>query len=413
MLLDICEAHRKRYGCLIRQRRIELGYTQKELIEKMEHGLSLRSYIALENGKVLQDMEIYDRLFALLDLHYNYECNLDSQLESPLQRLFQTWNAYDDNACIACVEELMQMLSSYTKYSWEAVIYDSLTILHEILKQDRLLKQKEYDQLMQFRSLYPEKLQSVFATILYTYQYTLPHDQMQLRMLLVQFPMLAHPDSVKNCITYALHQTNLEHNDLPAWKQLQKFRKREEHSGNWTALFDLYHWLCLISARVHVPAFEHLHMTCEKLLSEHDIRKDRRIIYYFNLSGVYHVNQDYAKEEQYLKLFLKHHTHQLLPFLFWYIHNQRLQKKPVDELLSHSYHMQDCSERLQILWGFYEMLPHADAKDAQKYLMKRCLPLMSGLAVEFQTVFLHELQLLITKTRNYKDLHTYMEQLQL
>lgn len=38
---------------------------------------------------------------------------------------------------------------------------------------------------------------------------------------------------------------------------------------------------------------------------------------------------------------------------------------------------------------------------------------MNDLAVEFQIVFLHELQLLIPKTRNYKDLHLYMKQLQL
>lgn len=63
--------------------------------------------------------------------------------------------------------------------------------------------------------------------------------------------------------------------------------------------------------------------------------------------------------------------------------------------------------------GFYELLPHADAQTSQKYLMKRCLPLMSELAVEFQIVFLHELQLLIPKTRYYKDLHLYMKQLRL
>lgn len=63
--------------------------------------------------------------------------------------------------------------------------------------------------------------------------------------------------------------------------------------------------------------------------------------------------------------------------------------------------------------GVYELLPHADARTAQNYLMKRCLPLMNDLAVEFQIVFLHELQLLIPKTRNYKDLHLYMKQLQL
>ena len=45
--------------------------------------------------------------------------------------------------------------------------------------------------------------------------------------------------------------------------------------------------------------------------------------------------------------------------------------------------------------------------------MKECLPLLSALALEFQLVFLHELQLLITRTRNYKDIHIYMEQLHL
>ena len=103
---------------------------------------------------------------------------------------------------------------------------------------------------------------------------------------------------------------------------------------------------------------------CEKLLLEHTIKAERRITYYFNLSGVYHNQKEYEKEEYYLCLFLKNHTRQLLPFMFWYIHNQRLQGKGI-------------------------------------------------LAVEFQIVFLHELQLLIPKTRNYKDLHLYMKQLQL
>ena len=60
MLLDICKTHRQRYGYLIRQKRIALGMTQKRLIEKTNHAISIRSYIALENGKVLQDMENYD-----------------------------------------------------------------------------------------------------------------------------------------------------------------------------------------------------------------------------------------------------------------------------------------------------------------------------------------------------------------
>ena len=85
MLLDICKEHRKRYGWLIRQKRIALGYTQKELVETLGHAVSLRSYIALENGKALQDMDIYDQLFALLDLQYNYACNPDPLL-TPMRR---------------------------------------------------------------------------------------------------------------------------------------------------------------------------------------------------------------------------------------------------------------------------------------------------------------------------------------
>lgn len=413
MLLDICKEHRKRYGWLIRQKRIALGYTQKELVETLGHAVSLRSYIALENGKALQDMDIYDQLFALLDLQYNYACNPDPLLTPFLQKLFESWNAYEEEACCSCIRELLQLLSPYRQYSWESVVLKSLSILLDALKKDRLLKSEEYDWLMQFHSVLPRELESVYASILYHYQYTLPHDRNQLRNLLTIFPMLSHPDSVKNCITYALHQTNLEHNDLPAWRQLQRFRKKEEHSGNWTALFDLYHWLCLISARIHVPAFEDLHRMCEKLLQEHTIKAERRITYYFNLSGVYHNQKEYEKEEYYLCLFLKNHTRQLLPFMFWYIHNQRLQGKGIEKVLAQSYDMRDCSERLQTLWGFYELLPHADAQTSQKYLMKRCLPLMSELAVEFQIVFLHELQLLIPKTRNYKDLHLYMKQLRL
>ncbi|MCR0326254.1 helix-turn-helix domain-containing protein [[Clostridium] innocuum] len=413
MLLDICKTHRKRYGCLIRQKRLQSGYTQKELIEELHHAVSLRSYIAMENGKILQDMELYDQIFALLDLHYNYTCDPDPLLNPVLEKLFLAWNAYDDTACISCLKELLRLLAPYRQFSWEAILYNSILILLEAVKEDRLLTQSEYAWFMQFRSIYPLKLQSMLATILYQYQYQLPHDQKQLRELLHHFPMLAHPDGVRNCITYALHQTNLEHNDLPAWQQLQKYRKQEENSGNWTALFDLYHWLCLISARIHVPAFEGLHMTCERLLQNHVIQKERKLTYYFNLSGVYHTVKDYAKEEHYLQLFLAERKKQLLPFLFWYIHNQRLQKKRIDSLLSRTYDVQDCSERLQILWGFYERLPHTDAKAAQSYIMKECLPLLSELALEFQLVFLHELQLLITRTRNYKDLHIYMEQLHL
>lgn len=413
MLLDICEEHRKRYGWLIRQKRIALGYTQKELVEKLNHAVSLRSYIALENGKALQDMDIYDQLFALLDLQYNYACNPDSLLAPFLEKLFVSWNAYEEETCCSCIRKLMQLLSPYRQYSWETVVLKSLSILLDALEKDRLLKSEEYDWLMQFHSVLPRELESVYATILYRYQYNLPHDRKQLRRLLTLFPMLSHPDSVQNCITYALHQTNLEHNDLPAWKQLQRFRKQEEHSGNWTALFDLYHWLCLISARIHVPAFEGLHRKCEMLLQEHAIKAERISIYYFNLSGVYHNQKEYEKEEYYLCLFLKDRTRQLLPFMFWYIHNQRLQGKGIEKVLAQSYDMRDCSERLQTLWGFFEILPHADAQTSQKYLMKQCLPLLSELAVEFQIVFLHELQLLIPKTRNYKDLHLYMKQLQL
>ena len=57
----------------------------------------------------------------------------------------------------------------------------------------------------------------------------------------------------------------------------------------------------------------------------------------FNLSGVYHNQKEYEKEEYYLCLFLKNHTRQLLPFMFWYIHNQRLQGKGIEKVLAQSY----------------------------------------------------------------------------
>ena len=176
MLLDICKEHRKRYGWLIRQKRIALGYTQKELVETLGHAVSLRSYIALENGKALQDMDIYDQLFALLDLQYNYACNPDPLLTPFLQKLFESWNAYEEEACCSCIRELLQLLSPYRQYSWESVVLKSLSILLDALKKDRLLKSEEYDWLMQFHSVLPRELESVYASILYHYQYTLPHD---------------------------------------------------------------------------------------------------------------------------------------------------------------------------------------------------------------------------------------------
>ena len=286
-------------------------------------------------------------------------------------------------------------------------------ILQRNLKHENELSSQEYDWLLSFYLAFPNTIQSILATVLYSYQYNFPHDPQKLRHLLKQFPMLAQPDSVRNCITFALHQTNIEHNDLLAWKQLQKFKRLALRDKNQTALFDICHWLCLISADINVPEFDALHLTCEQLLSEYAIPSERRTTYYFNLSVVYHKKGDYTTEEQYLLAFLKERKHALLPLLFWYIHNQRLQNKPIDAILANNYRVSDCSEQLQALWRFYELLPHAEAKIAQHYLMKTCLPILSALAVEFQIVFLHELQLLITETRNYKDLLLYMKYLKL
>ena len=93
----------------------------------------------------------------------------------------------------------MQLLSPYRQYSWETVVLNSLSILLDALEKDRLLKSEEYDWLMQFHSVLPRELESVYATILYRYQYNLPHDRKQLRRLLTLFPMLSHPDS---CLLY-------------------------------------------------------------------------------------------------------------------------------------------------------------------------------------------------------------------
>lgn len=413
MLLDICKTHRQRYGYLIRQKRIALGMTQKRLIEKTNHAISIRSYIALENGKVLQDMENYDLLFAILHIQYNYECDLDSKLEPLLSKLFHGWNTYDKVLCEACYKKLIQMLTPYQRYSWEAAMITCCQILQRNLNNEIELSAQEYDWLLSFYLAFPNTIQSILATVLYSYQYNFPHDSQKLHHLLKQFPMLAHPDSVRNCITFALHQTNIEHNDLLAWKQLQKFKKLAWKDKNWIALFDIYHWLCLISADINVPEFDTLQLTCEQLLNEHDIPLERRSTYYFNLSIVYHRKKDYKTEERYLQAFLKERKHALLPFLFWYIHNQRLQNNPIDTILVKNYQIDDCSEQLQHLWKFYELLPNAEAKIAQQYLMKTCLPILSTLAVEFQIVFLHELQLLIIKTRNYKDLLLYMKYLKL
>ena len=92
---------------------------------------------------------------------------------------------------------------------------------------------------------------------------------------------------------------------------------------------------------------------CEKLLQEHTIKAERRITYYFNLSGVYHNQKEYEKEEYYLLPVSEKSYRQLLPFMFWYIHNQRLQGKGIEKVLAQSYDMRDCSERMQTLWGLF------------------------------------------------------------
>ena len=76
MLLDLSVKQKEAYGVLFRYLWIQKKLTQKEVVEKSKI-ISLRTYLAIENGQIAKDDEIYDGLLNFYGFHHFY--NFDSE----------------------------------------------------------------------------------------------------------------------------------------------------------------------------------------------------------------------------------------------------------------------------------------------------------------------------------------------
>lgn len=411
MLLDMPLSHRARYHLLFRLRRIQLGYTQEMVIEGLNHSLSLRSYRSLEHGSILQEAQIYDDLCAFFGLSYNYDINIDDVTFPFFDRLLKAQEAYDDAATLILLQDLQTALQPYQSYSYEVATLQIVSILLALYQNKRLLQEAEYEMLTALLPLYPPSFQSLLAVHIYTYEYQLPHREAVLCSLFQDLAVLHDPLSVRCAIIYCQHQINSCKNYLSALQMLMKFEQQLKESELWTARFDIVHWKCNVYAHMDLPAFHKELALAQTMITTHSILQSRVAVFYLNMAGAFFSLQEYEQQEAYMRKYWSIDPQPRLPDMFWFFHNQRLQEKDIHAYIDEALDVSQYHEQLQVLWKFYCILKTEAAGIAQEYLMRTALPYLKPMAKEFHMVFLHELRLLVKKTRIYKDLAVYMEQL--
>ena len=412
MFIDMKQEHKQRYGYLYRLKRMEKGLTQQEVVDQITL-LSLRSYVQLENGKPLLDPDIYDALGGFYNLPYNYESDLDEEIERRATSFLACYIRYDTVGMIDEGTSILTYLQPYICYAYEHRVYECIRILILIVKQERSLNQEEYQFCRDTYPILPQPMQSLFASFLYQYEYQMPHRDRELHALFHNLTPLYQPDHIRNAITYCLHQINKDDNYLAAYEMLVPYEKMMLETENWHGLFDVYHWMILILSHIQPTRCEPYLQKALELSRSHPIQPARLRTFYHNLSGVYYQRKDYPQASSYMKLFLLENCQHLLPALIWYVYYERLQNHAYPQWTK-DLPVKDCSDRLRILWKYFLMrMDQVPYVTCEQYLIHVCLPVLKHLAVEFHHVYLLELKDLITRTRNYKNLYLYMEQLQL
>lgn len=410
MLIDIKEEHKQRYGYIFRLCRIQAKMTQKMVVNQLQL-LSLRSYIQMECGKPLKDPEVYDALCAFFHVHYNYESDPDEVIREVAQNLLDYYIRYDTKHMVMICDTLLSILTPMCKYIYESLLYKCIDILMNILEDERNMTKEEYEYCENCYPILPDTLQSVFASYLYKYEYDLPHRDQKLHDLFLNLTPLYKPDHIRNAITYCLHMINKTQDYLSPYQVLLPYEDTMRETENWAGLFDVYHWLMLIFNQIAPSNTKQYRDKAIELIHTHDIPQQRILVFYANLSGIYFKQENYKKATETIEYYLRHDNHNPLPSAIWYLYYIRLQRLPYPQWVT-ELDVSNCSTQLRVLWEYFLMrIKNAPANTAQDYIMTDCLPYLIHLAPEFQQVFLLELKDLITKTRKYKDLYLYLEQL--
>ena len=95
--LYLNEHNKKQLGAMIRWLRLQAGWTQQQLVDKVGI-LSLRTLISLEQGKIVKDDDIYDTLLDQFALSFNYTHPMDKHIEQMLSAMLSAYAHYDDEA---------------------------------------------------------------------------------------------------------------------------------------------------------------------------------------------------------------------------------------------------------------------------------------------------------------------------
>lgn len=267
------------------------------------------------------------------------------------------------------------------------------------------LSANQYIQWIQLYKIIPDSLKNIMICLLYEYQYQIEHNPSKL----INFykKELTNPSQIRLAMCAIKHESNIVHNHFHAFELARKWLKKSKQMKNLTGMFDCLHWLCNLSSECEQNEFFKYLNEINLFLSQYKehISKDRIQIFHVNLAGCYERLKMYDKAIEWYTIYLNETTSHQLPALLFMFHCQFLAygKFWISDIKY--INILDSSDALQACYQYFDYL--SSGKESiflEQYIMKELLPYLKTLHPKFQKIFHYQLQTLIKKTHNYKQL---------
>lgn len=179
MLLQISDATKRKLSVLIRYFRTR-EYALKEPLDWSVHdfpvdqaGETICSHETLsqiENGSIIKNDDIYERLLAKLGKSINFEADLTVEIARISNDILNAQNAGDDSKILYSVNELQTLLLPYSSYVVEAEYLRACAPLLSYYEEDILSDEARV--LFDLYPMFDSQFQLCLQPMLYSYSYS-------------------------------------------------------------------------------------------------------------------------------------------------------------------------------------------------------------------------------------------------
>ena len=412
MKLTLSKQEKQQLGWMIKALRKQTNRTQQQLLEECLYSVSLRSIVSLEKGNALKDDDLYDELLAVFSLECCYDEQLMDQVNMQVLEIFNAYQNYDlemfHKACI----KTREYIKDKKHYVQIYFIEQALSCIEDLYIHKEFVSEYEYNILSNQFMAYDDMVKMMVAEAIYLHEYQHAHNNETLALWYEKMQPLQSYHCTRFCIVLVLHLLDKQKDYLHAYLLLLRLEKEEAKKEilNVHIQFALTQWKANLEVFLLPDAYASSIEKCEVMLQEYTFYEYEIKRYLHNTStGFYHF-KNYEKACEYYKRMQAYKGEYALPTLIWYYNMQYYVNKtlpPYEEV-----DVSNCSEQLQVCWQYFVLKQEgADAITLENYIMKIVVPYLKGLSDEFAKVYFMQLNDLVKETRNYKQLHVFMEKL--